>query len=399
MKLAEYLSLLDSDTVVEDQSASYEKIRSQCTLGLKLLNERPPEDIQAAVNEFFNRTRTEELKAWYGSPENGSIFQGTSVSALTIPAEYTDPLRLSHIEMLENNLAEAYIAEHDKYEESVRNAIIENIDEWASEGLYYGVVIASKIISQAFGLTVPENDVVFDVDGVTVDPHEITSYPERIRDKYFQQAVKKIECFGDLDISRQELEMSLILADISKPKIELYKSRILLAPVRCNEIASIISKRVNKLIIEKTSGRISPRSLNIVIYDTDTPYTYHQLIECHSKIHAPILPGLTILGSSGSIDAFKWLYAYRVSLIAQKIQKNSLCSEVSRTFIPFVFFGVLVPRDAKILLDMNNLGNLRYRGNIDPEMEFLYLLPMLLKYIKRDKNMCNFAIKLHDKLM
>ncbi len=384
MMLQDYLSILDSDIDSEKQQQMYEMLRSKCMHGLKLLHTSTSEDIHRAVDEFTCRTRTEELKAWYGSPEPGDLFQGTSISSLTIAAEYNEPLIINSMDALENYIADAYISAHDKHADTVNNSILENVDEWIQEGLYYGVVIASKIISQALGLCVPAGDVVFEVDGVMIDPHEITSYTNDIREKYFIEASKKIKCFENFEITRLELETSLILADISKPKIEAYKSKILLAPVRCNEIASIISKRVAALIKEKTKGAISPRSLNVVIYDTDTPYTYHHLVECNSKIHAPILPGLVVLGASGSIDAFKWLYAYRVSLISQKIQKGSLCSEAKQNYLPFVFFGVLVPRDAEILIDMDNLGELRYRGNIDPEVEFLYLLPGLLEYIKND---------------
>ena len=197
--------------------------------------------------------------------------------------------------------------------------------------------------------------------------------------------IKELECFGELQLSREELESSLILADVSKPRIKEYKSRIILAPVSCNEIAAFLALRVKRLIKDKTNGDIEPRSLSITIYDTDTPYTYHHLIGCNGQLFSPILPGLVVLGASGTIDAFRWLYSYRLSLIAQKIQKGSLYSEVHKIYIPFVYFGVLVPRDAEILLDMDKLDKLRYRGNISPQIEFLYLLPSLYKYSLRKK--------------
>ena len=87
----------------------------------------------------------------------------------------------------------------------------------------------------------------------------------------------------------------------------------------------------------------------------------------------------TILGASGTADALRWLYTYRLSLIAQKIQKGSLYSEVHRRFMPFTFFGVLVPRDAEILLDMDNLHRLRYKGNLSPDLEFSCLISALHK--------------------
>jgi len=61
--------------------------------------------------------------------------------------------------------------------------------------------------------------------------------------------------------------------------------------------------------------------------------------------------------------------------------KSSLYSEVERKFIPFVYFGVLVERDAEILLDLDKLGALRYRGNISPEIEFSYLVQKLTNHL------------------
>ena len=57
--------------------------------------------------------------------------------------------------------------------------------------------------------------------------------------------------------------------------------------------------------------------------------------------------------------------------------------------MPFVFFGVLVPRDADILLDMNNLHRLRYRGNFSPELEFAYLISRL--YVEVERNQPDFS--------
>jgi hypothetical protein len=136
----------------------------------------------------------------------------------------------------------------------------------------------------------------------------------------------------------------------------------------------------------------------VTIYDTDTPYTYHQIAGYYNSPLAPILPGITLLGVSGTIDAFRWLYAYRVSLIAQKLMKSSLCSEVSRKFIPFIFFGVLVKRDADILLDMDQLGILRYRGNISPYIEYCYLLPKIKNAIERTSTR-DLSLELTNRIM
>ena len=119
----------------------------------------------------------------------------------------------------------------------------------------------------------------------------------------------------------------------------------------------------------------------VTIFDTDTPYTYHQINGYYGRADSPILPGITILGISGSIDAFRWLYAYRVSLVAQKAMKSSLYSEVAGEFIPFTFFGVLVERDAEILLDLDNLDLLRYRGQVSPYLEYCYFITKLHKLL------------------
>jgi hypothetical protein len=381
-RLANFLSELDVVSDESEQQKWFHDLQDQVQLGSKTFRDMNAPG-QAHLRKLFDEwVRTEELKAWYGEPQDGSLFQGTSVSSLTIPCELTDPIKLSSIDQLEDAIADYYIALHDTHEKTVQSAIMEDTTRWRSEGLYYGLVLSSKIVSQAFGLAINDKDVVFPVDGTMVDPHQIISYPQNIRKKYFNICKDRIECFEGLpDLEQMEIESSLVLADISKPKISDYDQKLILAPIRCNEICTLISRHVTRKIIEKTDGRISPRSLMVTIYDTDTPYTYHQITGYYGNATAPVLPGLTIMGTSGTIDAFRWLYAYRVSLVAQKIMKSSLYSEVERKFIPFVYFGVLVERDAEILLDLDKLGALRYRGNISPEIEFSYLVQKLTNHL------------------
>ncbi|MFA6078163.1 MAG: hypothetical protein WC779_00230 [Candidatus Omnitrophota bacterium] len=382
MNIAKYLKLTESILAKDEQREWFKQLKGKAENGRRLFRGLSQEARQELQVELSNRIRTEEIKAWYSSPENDSLFQGTSISSLTIPYETRVPLKLRSVMELEENIADAYIELHNRYASRVRNTIMENVDNWIKEGLYYGVALSSKLVSQAFDLSVSRDEVVFDIKGRSVDPHEIMSYPEDIRQEYFRKCVKSIDAFSGIDMEQRELESSLVLADISKPKIKKYKDKIILAPIRCNEIAAIFSARVTKLIIEKTSGKISPKSLSVIIYDTDTPYTYHKIMGYRRDGVSPVLPGLIVMGSSGTIDAFRWMYAYRVSLIAQKIMKSSLYSQIHKSFIPFVFFGVLVPRDAEILLDMSKLHMLRYRGNMDPEIEFCYILEDYLKSIE-----------------
>lgn len=377
-RLAAYLEngLHASPTGVAQQRW-FRALRDRVGEGAATYMDNPPETRRMIESEFQNRVRTEEIKAWYGSPEGDSVFQGTSISSLTIPFEVESPLRFGCPADLEDAIANAYVELHDRLVPRVREAVAEDVEEWFRMGLFYGVVIASKVLSQTFRLHVPQEQVVFDVAGVRVDPHEILRYPNDIREEYFEESKKRIGCFDALDLTREELEASLALADISKPRLESLKGQILLAPPRCNELAALMAGHVGDRIREKTGGRIAPKSLAVVIYDSDTPYTYHRICSENGGSPSPVLPGITVLGSSGSISSFRWLYAYRVSLVAQKIMKGSLYSEVHRKFIPFVFFGVLVPRDAEILLEMDHLNLLRYRGNLSPQIEFAYLVPEL----------------------
>lgn len=381
MSLAEYLAELQAVGQIGVQARWYARLGEQVKKGEALWVNASLEQKAIWENELQNWIRTEELKAWYGAPEDGSLFQGTSISSLTIPHELDKPLELAGVEHLEDVLAGAFIAQHDRYEHMVRGTTHDNVDKWVKEGIYYGVVVGSKVISQAFQLAVPAENVIFNVDGVMVDPHEITSYPAEIRRKYFEAIKPRIGCFRDLDLTQAELEESLVLSDISKPKLNDYRGKLILGPVRCNEICALLSRHLTALVKKKTNGRIAPRSLMVTIYDSDTPYTYHQIAGFYGHRQAPTLPGLTLLGSSGSIDAFRWLYIYRASLISQKMMKSSLYSESVKKFIPFVFFGVLVERDADILLNLDELGLLRYRGQLSPYIEFCYLLPKIASFL------------------
>jgi hypothetical protein len=381
--LAEYLCDLDPYFLDRQQSQWFERLRSKVKAGLSIFDNAPDSLRKALENEFSKRIRTEELKAWYGAPESTTLFQGTSISSLTIPAEFVDPLNINSVFFLEDSIAQSYIEHHDKYSSAVQNAIIENVDDWIESGLFYSIAIGAKVVSQAFNLLAPHENVVFKVRGIDVDPHEIVSYTPEVRAEYFNEAKEQITCFKNLDLRQEEFESSLVLADYSKPKIERFRECILLAPIRCNEIAALLAKNIKRKIIDKTNGRIKPKSLGVVIYDTDSPYAYQHIQSIGGDLRPPIFPGLTVLGASGTIDSFRWLYAYRNSLIAQKIMKSSLYSEVHRKFIPFVFFGVLVPRDAEILLDMSRLDIVRYKGNLSSNLEYLYILKDIADYLDR----------------
>lgn len=377
LRLSTYLKEIDRLIKEPTQTEWLKRLEAQVQQGEEILAGCSLLE-QTTLSTFFNdKIRTEEIKAWYGEPENGSLFQGTSISSLTIPHVTEKPIHLETVHDLEDEIANSYICYHDLHENKVRGAHLESVEHWLSEGLYYGVVIGSKVISQAFQLATSQEEIIFSVEGVKVDPHEIAHYPNTIREAYFLEARKRIECLQGIDLTQSEFEECLLLADISKPKLQNYKNKLILGPPRCNELCALISRNITTKIREISNGRISPRSLMVTIYDSDTPYGYHQVAGYLGRPHCPILPGLTVLGSSGTIDAFRWLYAYRTSLVSQKIMKGSIYSQVQGQFIPFVFYGVLVERDAEILLDLARLSFLRYRRNLSPYLEYLFLVPSL----------------------
>ncbi len=159
MKISEYLKKLDP-LVSENKSqlAWYEKLEKRVKEGIEIFEMADYPTRAALLEEFRSRVQTEAIKAWYSSPEGYSLFQGTSISSLTIPCEFSSPLRFQSIYDLEEAIADGYIRLHDEHESVVNKAIIEDIDDWLKAGLYYGVVISSKVISQAFGLTVPHEE-------------------------------------------------------------------------------------------------------------------------------------------------------------------------------------------------------------------------------------------------
>ncbi|HNX90780.1 MAG TPA: hypothetical protein PKG81_02875, partial [Candidatus Omnitrophota bacterium] len=229
MNIEKYI--LSKKTVLDSASQCQWKARLDTKMGFfNGIKEKPHELYQY----FERRVRTEELKAWYSSPDPGDLFQGTSISSLVIPATFKRPLEIKGVEQLVEEIADCYIRYHDKYAKAVSDAIVESVEGWIKEGLFYGVVLPSKIISQAFDLAVDTRSLVVDIEGDAIDPHEITSYPAEIREKYFNSVRPGIECLSDMNISRQEFEASLILADVSKPKIQKYKGKALLGPIKCN---------------------------------------------------------------------------------------------------------------------------------------------------------------------
>ncbi|MBF0298310.1 MAG: hypothetical protein HQK51_06295 [Oligoflexia bacterium] len=389
--LGQYLKKIDEIVSNEEQHRWFARLSETIDSGLKFYSGLDIEKKSALHDELQRRIRTEEIKAWYSEPDGDSLFQGTSISSLTIPHVMHKPASFNSISDLEDIIAEGYISNHNAIADKCQTAIMENTERWIEQGMFYGVVICSKVFSQVFDLSLDGEELLFKIDGYDIDPHELTSYPTEIREQYFKKCKPKIKCFEGMNLTRREFESSLVLADISKPKIEKYKNKLLLAPVKCNEIAALLSRSVVEKIKQKSGGKINPKGLEVVIYDSDTPYTYHEIMGYQDLTIPTVLPGLTILGCSGTIDAFRWLYAYRTSLIGQKIQKGSIYSQVHQRFIPFVFMGVLVMRDADILLDMNKLSYLRYKGNISPDIEFLYLMKRI--YSENQSLFKNFSFE------
>ena len=154
MTLSEYLKEVDGILKRQEQQAWLEKLEKGAREGFQLF-ESADEDVRLKISDNFrDRVRTEEIKAWYSEPHGDSLFQGTSISSLTIPYKTSNPIEFNTVFELEEEIADGYIELHNRHAESVSTAILEDTQSWLKEGLYYGVVIGAKVISQAFGLFV-----------------------------------------------------------------------------------------------------------------------------------------------------------------------------------------------------------------------------------------------------
>ena len=113
--------------------------------------------------------------------------------------------------------------------------------------------------------------------------------------------------------------------------------------------------------------------LYVVATDTDSP---HRLLTVQSNkpINGyPLTPGLSMCGSTSSVEGVDFMYIYRIGLIAQAISNNIISSKIKGKYSPFVFLGLLSPFGySNAAIPTGEMGNLRYKGNIDLKKEFLH---------------------------
>jgi len=93
-----------------------------------------------------------------------------------------------------------------------------------------------------------------------------------------------------------------------------------------------------------------------------------------------LTPGVTLLGATSPMSQFSVLPIYRMALISQQLRGNSVASDCSHEYLPFVFYGIITPIDIESGMFSPSLaGQLRYPGNIDTRDELMNLLPFIEK--------------------
>ena len=85
MIFSEYLKNINSFIHEPTQQEWYGRLKSGVAEGVGAFEDIAELKKQLILAEFEKRVRTEELKAWYGSSDENILFQGTSISSLTIP--------------------------------------------------------------------------------------------------------------------------------------------------------------------------------------------------------------------------------------------------------------------------------------------------------------------------
>ena len=308
-------------------------------------------------NELLQNEQQKSLQALL-SVASGNTFGGTSVTALVKAPTLPRPLTLGSYDELAEIIAESYVSESKLLEPQLGNAFSqEECDLYMEHGIFYGVHVSPKLLALVEGLVVEHKDLL--IQGFP-EPYQLHNESLETIGEYF--VALKEQRGLDLDLS------SLVLADTTTP--EGFEGKKILNPTGLNEKLVELSELVTQRVREK--GR-KVDSLYMISTDTDSP---HRMLLSHGQRLMdgfPLTPGLTMCGSTASIEGFDFKYIYRIGLIAQGISNNIISSRIRSSYSPFTFIGMLSPFGyTNGALPTNDMGTLRYEGNIDLRREFLF---------------------------
>ncbi|MBT3878114.1 MAG: hypothetical protein HOF76_03525, partial [Candidatus Scalindua sp.] len=105
MTLSEYLKKIDGVLSSQEQQAWLERLEKRTMEGFQLFASAGEDGRLKISDNFRDRVRTEEIKAWYSEPHGDSLFQGTSISSLTIPYKTSNPIEFNTVFQLEEEIA------------------------------------------------------------------------------------------------------------------------------------------------------------------------------------------------------------------------------------------------------------------------------------------------------
>lgn len=313
------------------------------------------------VLQLFNELlQNEQLKAAQAvqAYNAGCDFGGTSVTSLIRRPSLAQQLEPRSLDDVAESIAGAYVAEAKSLLPHLRKAFTaEEVELFAGHGIFYGVHVSPKLLALAEGLVVEHKDLR--IDGFP-EPYSLPKMPREVIDAYFTKL--REERGLDIDLT------SIILSDTTTP--QGFEGKRILNPSNMNSKLVTLSELVAQRLQDK-GVRADP--LYLLCTDTDSP---HRVLICQNQKPLegyPLTPGLTLCGSTATMEGFDFKYVYRFGLIAQTITSNIIGSRMQSSFSPFVLVGMLSPFGyTNGAIPTGKMGNLRYEGDIDLRKEFLF---------------------------
>ena len=322
--------------------------------------EKSLEERVLVINLFNEMLQNEQQKAIQAMNAFSSRkdFGGTSISSLIRRPCFKHQLEPKNYEELAKIIADAYISESSTVLDGLRRGFTpEEVDLFNEHGVFYGVHLSPKLLGLVEGLTIDHKDLL--LKGFP-DPYSLPKESREVVEAYLGELKRQ----RGLDITLR----SLVLADTTTPRG--YEGKKILNPSGLNDKLVKLSDLTTCAI--KNAGKRAD-SLYFLATDTDSPERT-LITEGLKPIDGYVLtPGLTMCGSTATMSGFDFKYSYRIGLIAQGITNNIVASKISGEYSPFMFVGMLSPFGyTNGAIPTNEMGRLRYPGDIDLKKEFLF---------------------------
>ena len=286
------------------------------------------------------------------------VFGGTSISSIISKPELTTSLNPSSYEEIADVIATSYVSASKEIQPHLGKAFTEQeIALYKEHGIFYGVHISPKLLALAENLVVSHDDLL--IEGFP-EPYMLPKQDPEVIAAYF--SILKEKNGLDLDIS------SLVLADTTTPKG--YSGKRILNPIGLNEKLKKLSELTTEAI--KNQG-MECDPLYFLCTDSDSPDRILLSSGKKSLDGNPLTPGLTMCGSTATMEGFDLTYMYRIGLVTQMLSNNIIGSRMKGKFSPFTFVGMLSPFGyVNGAIPTGEMDALRYEGNMDMQKEFLY---------------------------